>query len=678
AKLGSGSHGTVYKGRQGVRVVAAKLYLVRTSKRAQAVIKKEIGVLEKLKYRHIIQFYEAVYHEGRLTVVTDFADGGSLKAAIDKGLKDWPTMKRFAREMVLGLAYIHSEGVLHLDLKSENVLLTNRFEVKLCDFGRATIKSTSVATNSTETQQGAVRWMAPELFVDRPMCSTKSDVYSLGMVMWEMAANCTTPFKAYHDNATVIALVKDGKREHLPVGTPAHYRAWVEQCWDHDPSQRPEAIDFITRDDDDDDGHIPCTFSLPTLEKLSVSSTSTNDACTSNQAKTDNASSDGTKTARASSLKSIPAPEPEEDDVFSDCEDTSEMLVNATETPSQEGLPKEGVTIDEMDETAAFERCFQAANRGDSEEQHRLGNMFISGQGAKINVDEAAKWYLLSAQQGHVVAQRKIGLMYAAGQGVELPRPEAAASWLLKAAQQGDAKAQHYIGEIYKVGRGVSQRDAEAIKWFTKAAHQGISDAQFSLGEMYAAGRGVKQSFTEAAKLFTKAANQDHPQAQAKLGVLYQKGLGVEKSATKALKWFKDATNHDVSFAQFSLGMMYMQGEGMEKSEVEAFKWFIKAANQGLPGAEFIVGMMYTSGGEACRKDHLEASKWYTRSANHGDPDAQLILGYKYEMGDGVQENEEEAIKWYTMAAKQGQSEAYQCLANIRQRRGQHYWPGRR
>ncbi|KAG0231686.1 hypothetical protein BGW42_008701 [Actinomortierella wolfii] len=78
----------------------------------------------------------------------------------------------------------------------------------------------------------SVRWMAPELINTSPRYSIKSDMYALGMVMWEMAANCTTPFRHKTDDTSV---------KELPPDVPDEYRKWIEYCWEHNPEKRPEA-----------------------------------------------------------------------------------------------------------------------------------------------------------------------------------------------------------------------------------------------------------------------------------------------------------------------------------------------------------------------------------------------------------------------------------------------------
>ncbi|KAF9976045.1 hypothetical protein BGZ73_009204 [Actinomortierella ambigua] len=66
-------------------------------------------------------------------------------------------------------------------------------------------------------------------------------MYSFGMVMWEMAANCTIPFKKALDDEMAMALIEDGEQEVLPEDTPVKYASLVKRCWNQNPAERPEA-----------------------------------------------------------------------------------------------------------------------------------------------------------------------------------------------------------------------------------------------------------------------------------------------------------------------------------------------------------------------------------------------------------------------------------------------------
>ncbi|KAF9157064.1 hypothetical protein DFQ26_009139 [Actinomortierella ambigua] len=242
------------------RVAVKKFKLTRSEARQATAIQQEIDVLERLRDKHVIQFYGTTYHDDNLVLVMEFADGGNLSDAIDGGrLQNWETKRRIGLEVARGLAYIHHENILHRDLKSANVLLTQHLVVKLADFGLALVKTKSASkssgrTSSSGTLKGTLRWMAPELFVRKPAYSTKSDIFALAVVMWEMAADCTMPFQDQFDNAMVATLICRGEREDIPEGTPDEFRGWIEKCWDHDPVKRPEAIELIEDDEFDDCG----------------------------------------------------------------------------------------------------------------------------------------------------------------------------------------------------------------------------------------------------------------------------------------------------------------------------------------------------------------------------------------------------------------------------------------
>ncbi|KAF9976997.1 hypothetical protein BGZ73_007303 [Actinomortierella ambigua] len=357
-RVGDGAYGQVFHAQWEGRKVAIKKFFLGQNEVGQAeVIQREIQILKLLVDRHIIQFYGTTYHDGRLVLIMDYAAGGSLQQAIDAGcMADWPTKRRIAQEVVRGLTYIHYKNVLHRDLKSMNVLLTSQMEVKLCDFGMAIIKTRS-ASRSTSSAKGTLRWMAPELFTARPIYSTKSDVYALGMVMWELASDCTVPFQQQMDNYTVMGLVKNGEREVIPDDTPLDYRQWIERCWEQDPDVRPEAKDMVTEDDrlDQDDR------TRGNMATLSL-------------------------TADVVQLSLAALPE------------------NAKMSNGIAGNP-----VDDTDTLLA------RANAGDVEAQVALAARYEGGIGADQDDSEALKWYYRAAPQGSTEAQYKVGAFFTAG-----------------------------------------------------------------------------------------------------------------------------------------------------------------------------------------------------------------------------------------------------------------------
>ncbi|KAF9970469.1 hypothetical protein BGZ73_006810, partial [Actinomortierella ambigua] len=413
--------------------------MTHASASRESTILREVRLLESLRDKHIIQFYGTTEHEGRLVLVMEYADGGSLEEAIEGGRQfDWPTKSRIAQEMVRGLAYIHHMDVLHRDLKSMNVLLTRFLEVKLCDFGLATVKIRSASkSNSTK---GTLRWMAPELFAAKPAYSTKSDIFALGVVMWELAANCTTPFCQQLDNFMVVGLVKSGEREELPDDTPLDYRQQVERCWDQDPAKRPEASEMVTKDDDPVGGRGVRGGETTVSITQSIRSMSIYYSAI-----------EGTEKANNVDHKLAP--------------DVDTLLAHA--------------------------------NTGDLDAQVALAAKYEKGDGATQSDTEAFKWYLRAAALGSTEAQFKAGEYFRNGQGTS-KNQAVAVYWLQQAAEGGHAAAQNSLGWMYQNGYGVERNYNHAVSWYRKSADQGNATAQNNLGWMYENGYGVERDYNQA------------------------------------------------------------------------------------------------------------------------------------------------------------------------------------
>ncbi|KAF9978767.1 hypothetical protein BGZ73_000414 [Actinomortierella ambigua] len=246
--LGTGSFSKVRLAVWRKQPCAAKLIFITRTEYNQELVDREINIHQQLRHPHIVQFLGDIVHDDLHVILVELAEEGSLQDAIqDRRLGNWETKKRIAQGITRGLVYIHGENVLHRDLKSANVLLDSAKKAKICDFGLSVVKSTTGGSSSgMRSAVGTTRWMAPELFTLQPKYTTKSDMYALGCIMWEMAADTTPPFKDEIDTAEIARRVKDGEREEIPTNTPVEYRSWIERCWSQDPMERPEAFDIVS------------------------------------------------------------------------------------------------------------------------------------------------------------------------------------------------------------------------------------------------------------------------------------------------------------------------------------------------------------------------------------------------------------------------------------------------
>ena len=149
--LGSGAFGEVYQGQWGDRTVALKKIDIEHAKKYLGNTLNEQDILESLEWEvsrlstvnhpNCVQFYGIYEHpiEKQVYLVMEFCDGGTLEGVLKKGNPSWPTRWQWALEMSQGLAYLHQAGILHRDLKAENVLLDKHGCGKLADLGVAQV-----------------------------------------------------------------------------------------------------------------------------------------------------------------------------------------------------------------------------------------------------------------------------------------------------------------------------------------------------------------------------------------------------------------------------------------------------------------------------------------------------------------------------------------------------------
>ena len=170
------------------------------------------------------------------------------KGSLHELLKDQPNLpfnvlSQIGLDVIYGLYQLHENGILHLDLKSLNVLLNDRLRAKISDFGLSKMKSEiqSDLTESKTSQPGTLRWMAPELFKHQP-ASRASDIYAYGMVLWELVITpYRVPFANLSEKNIVPAKLARGEnQETLPKNCPVEIAKTIRSCW-REASKRPTA-----------------------------------------------------------------------------------------------------------------------------------------------------------------------------------------------------------------------------------------------------------------------------------------------------------------------------------------------------------------------------------------------------------------------------------------------------
>ncbi|CAD7672727.1 unnamed protein product [Nyctereutes procyonoides] len=185
--LGHGNGGTVYKAYHvpSGKILAVKVILLDITLELQKQIMSELEILYKCDSSYIIGFYGAFFVENRISICTEFMDGGSLD--VYRKIPEH-VLGRIAIAVVKGLTYLWSLKILHRDVKPSNMLVNTRGQVKLCDFG----VSTQLVNSIAKTYVGTNAYMAPER-ISGEQYGIHSDVWSLGISFMELLPEYPEP-----------------------------------------------------------------------------------------------------------------------------------------------------------------------------------------------------------------------------------------------------------------------------------------------------------------------------------------------------------------------------------------------------------------------------------------------------------------------------------------------------
>ncbi|KAG1691126.1 hypothetical protein DVH05_027201 [Phytophthora capsici] len=248
--VGAGRSGSTYSAHWDGRNVAAKVVdLSAVTKKSGERLAKEIlkefhreeEVASALRHPNIVQFLGSASSPPRYCLVFEFMDGGTLSTLIraKKGPLDF---FRLATDMAQGMSYLHEHSVMHRDLKSSNVLLDGQGTAKISDFGLSCVMELGRSADLT-AETGTYGWMAPEVIRHEPY-SSKADVYSFAVVLWEMLAK-DIPFRGQTPMQTAMAVAEQRMRPALPRNTPPKITELIEHCWNQDPTRRPDFSSIV-------------------------------------------------------------------------------------------------------------------------------------------------------------------------------------------------------------------------------------------------------------------------------------------------------------------------------------------------------------------------------------------------------------------------------------------------
>ena len=243
AKIGQGAYGTVYKGidKRDKKTVAIKVINLETD---WLPLLSEVNMVVDLANPTIVNYYDWFFDGGQLWIVMEYCDGGSLSDIMR-------VLKRPLNEMELcsvmhgvlkSLVFVHSKNRIHRDIKSGNLLLTSKGEIKLCDFGVSAQLDESLSSK-TSTRIGSPYWMAPEV-ITAVGHNTKADIWSLGITALELIQG----HPPLDDLQPLMAMMKipQNPPPKAPEGSSKELADFISKALNKDPELRPTAKDLLS------------------------------------------------------------------------------------------------------------------------------------------------------------------------------------------------------------------------------------------------------------------------------------------------------------------------------------------------------------------------------------------------------------------------------------------------
>jgi len=264
--LGTGSAGDVYKGRYTVNMteggktqkvtipVAIKILKLTAGKELDA-FQLEFKVISAIQSPYIVKLFGAVPSE-KLKMVMEICTRGSLYNLLSsqQWYLGWNEFFIFAEQMFRGLIVIHTHKpqILHRDLKSLNVLVSEDWICKLCDFGLARF-DTGGNMETLSKLRGTFAYSAPEVYFGERY-SDKSDIYSMGILLWEMLYRVINqeyqrPYEEFPrlklDWQIIHKTATENLRPTMPPSTPVPLATLIRQCIVKDQAGRPDAKEVL-------------------------------------------------------------------------------------------------------------------------------------------------------------------------------------------------------------------------------------------------------------------------------------------------------------------------------------------------------------------------------------------------------------------------------------------------
>ncbi|XP_078701135.1 mitogen-activated protein kinase kinase kinase 2-like isoform X21 [Branchiostoma floridae x Branchiostoma belcheri] len=248
--LGQGAFGQVYlcyDADTGRELALKQVHLdpknVEASKEVKA-LECEIQLLKNLQHERIVQYYGCIQDENRLCIFMEYMPGGSVKDQIRQyGALTENVTRKYTRQILEGILYLHSNMIVHRDIKGANILRDSSGNVKLGDFGASKRIQTICSATGMRTVTGTPYWMSPEV-INGEGYGRKADIWSIGCTVVEMLTE-KPPWFDYEPMAAIFKIATQPTIPKLPAGVSDCAHDFLRIIFQKDHRQRASAQELL-------------------------------------------------------------------------------------------------------------------------------------------------------------------------------------------------------------------------------------------------------------------------------------------------------------------------------------------------------------------------------------------------------------------------------------------------
>ncbi|GBB89893.1 hypothetical protein RclHR1_16720005 [Rhizophagus clarus] len=580
-----GSLGVVYKATWNDHgmIVALKSKFIKkegNSKIDTQLLDKFINDLKLHKkvehHPNILQFH-GISQEPNLNkhlLVTDYADGGTLSHYLSKNFASlsWTDKLNLAKQLASGVACLHKEKIIHRNLNSSNILIREGV-IKISNFGPS--KQSSDISKSSSDLKGHIAYIEPRS-IKNPQYrrNDKSDVYSVGVLLWELSSG-KLPFKS----ASLTSLsqlelankISIGQRERPIKGTPQAYIDIYSQCWDSFPNQRPNIFQVLEK------------LNGITLEK-SIREKILEKSISEKKVKSNDNTTQKRRIADRKSIASI-------SDISSDLLKTMNQKNNNSVRKSIHSISISSLNHDFNSNSYSLKSpklpnsrrsSFNSINSPPSSPITLTQNRKIIENTDKAFFEEILKFF----EEILEISGDTNTMIQSIKEYLHNRMREHKSTFKLLLKHRDDLKFCCLIGFFFENAIGIAQDKQEAFNHYKKSSDSNDSIGQYFLGRCYYWGYGIKQDRKKAFELLKKSSDSGNSRGQWMLGYCYERGYGTTKNLQNAFDQFLGSAEAGNVTSQMDLGRCYEDGIGVKKNIPKAIECYEKASKGGLAIAQ--------------------------------------------------------------------------------------------